>query len=57
MQVLHLLCIGKTNKEIGRELYLTENTVKFHVRNIYSKLTVTTRAGAVTAARQAGLVP
>lgn len=49
--VIELLCTGVSNKEIGRRLALSDNTVKFHLRNIYAKLNVRTRAAAVMAAR------
>lgn len=49
--VIELLCTGVSNKEIGRRLALSDNTVKFHLRNIYAKLNVHTRAAAVMAAR------
>jgi DNA-binding CsgD family transcriptional regulator len=35
-----LLMAGKTNREIAKELWITENTVKKHVSNIYSKMGV-----------------
>ncbi len=54
--ILHLISAGQTNKQIGRTLDLTENTVKFHLRNIFAKLKVNTRTGAISAARQCGLL-
>lgn len=53
--VIELLCTGLSNKEIGRRLALSDNTVKFHLRNIYAKLNVRTRAAAVMAARDLAL--
>lgn len=50
-QVVDLLCTGLSNKEIGRRLTLSDNTVKFHLHNIYAKLNVRTRTAAVVAAR------
>jgi len=50
--VLRELCRGRSNKEIGRLLGLSENTVKFHLRHIYRKLNVKTRVAALTAARR-----
>jgi len=50
-RVIELLCTGLGNKEIGRRLALSDNTVKFHLRNIYSKLNVRTRTAAVMAVR------
>ncbi|MEO1170001.1 MAG: LuxR C-terminal-related transcriptional regulator, partial [Pseudomonadota bacterium] len=50
-EVLLGLVDGKANKEIARDLDLTDNTVKFHVRNLYKKLEVTKRVNAVARAR------
>ncbi|WP_457588966.1 LuxR C-terminal-related transcriptional regulator [Ensifer canadensis] len=52
--VMRLLSAGLSNKEIGRRLKLSDNTVKFHLRNIFSKLNVTTRTAAVMAGRDTG---
>ena len=41
-----LLAEGRSNLQIARELHLTENTVKFHLRNIYAKLGVANRTEA-----------
>ncbi|MCM2294091.1 LuxR C-terminal-related transcriptional regulator [Allorhizobium sp. BGMRC 0089] len=54
--VIALLSAGFSNKEIGRKLDLSDNTIKFHLRNIFVKLNVGTRTAAVTAARKAGLI-
>ena len=56
LAVLGELCVGRANKEIGRQLDLAENTVKFHLKRIYEKLGAHTRSGAVTAAIQRGLI-
>ncbi len=53
--VLTLLSAGLSNKEIGRKLDLSDNTIKFHLRNIFTKLNVSTRTAAVTAARDRGM--
>lgn len=45
--VLRLLVGGMTNKEIAKEIYVSVNTVKTHIRNIYSKLNVTSRSKLV----------
>lgn len=52
--VMLLLSSGLSNKEIGRKLNLSDNTVKFHLRNIFAKLNVTTRTAAVMAGRNIG---
>ncbi|MGL3807663.1 response regulator [Paeniglutamicibacter sp. R2-26] len=50
VQVLDLLARGLGNKEIARELFVSEGTVKSHLAHVYTKLGVDTRAGAVAAA-------
>ena len=47
LEVLNLLAKGKTNKEAGRDLFISQATVKSHVENILRKLRATDRAGAV----------
>jgi LuxR family maltose regulon positive regulatory protein len=54
--VLRLLPTRLSNQEIGRELYISVNTVRTHVQSIYRKLEVTTRAEAVANARELGLI-
>ncbi len=56
VQVIEELSLGKSNKEIARALDMTENTVKFHLKNIFAKLNVSRRLQAVTAARQRNLI-
>ena len=46
---------GRRNREIARLLVLSEHTVKSHVSNIFQKLGVTDRAGAISAALQRNL--
>ncbi len=45
-EILKLLAEGLSNSQIGARLHLSENTIKFHLRNIYSKLRVTNRTEA-----------
>ncbi len=47
-EILDLLTAGLSNKEIAQKLYLSVRTVEVHLRNIYSKLGVRSRLGAVT---------
>ena len=47
MQVLRLVAKGLPNREIARELYISENTVKNHIRNILDKLHLHSRMEAV----------
>jgi DNA-binding NarL/FixJ family response regulator len=46
LEVLHWLASGASNREIGRQLYITENTVKRPVYNIFGKLNVCNRTQA-----------
>jgi LuxR family maltose regulon positive regulatory protein len=55
-EMLALLANGISNKGIANRLFVSENTVKFHLKNIYAKLGVTSRVQAVSAARQMGIV-
>lgn len=55
--VLRLLPSRLTLTEIASELYVSPNTLKFHLRAIYRKLGVVSRAGAVDSARQMLLLP
>jgi two-component system NarL family response regulator len=54
--VLEQIVRGKSNKEIGNELDISEATVKTHINNLLSKLGVADRTQAATAAIQRGLV-
>jgi len=54
--VLALLARGKSNKEIGANLFISETTVKGHLRHIFTKLNVLSRMEAVTVASRRGLV-
>src|SRR3954451_22003934 len=46
LEVLELLAIGRSNEEIARTLFISTNTVKFHLRAIYSRLGVHNRVHA-----------
>ncbi len=56
MDVLTLLARGKSNKEIGANLYISETTVKAHLHSIFAKLSVLSRTEAIAAANRRGLV-
>jgi len=56
MATLRLLADGKSNKEIGNELDITERTVKTHLAHLFEKLAVTSRTEAVKVATHRGLV-
>lgn len=55
-QVLELLRVGISNKEIARRLGLTESTVKSHVKEVLNKLGALSRTEAVTIALRRGLL-
>ena len=56
LNVLELLARGKSNKEIGVNLYISETTVKSHLRSIFRKLNVLSRTEAITVASRRGLI-
>ncbi|MFM9918397.1 response regulator [Lacisediminihabitans sp. H27-G8] len=56
MQVLESVAAGRSNTEVASELFVTETTVKSHLAHIFSKLDVTSRTAAVSAARQQGIL-
>jgi len=56
LEVLRLLAQGMTYQEIGQQLFLSLNTVQFHVKNIYSKLLVNKRVQAIEKARELNLI-
>ena len=56
LKVLGKLQSGLSNKELADALFITEGTLKWHLRNIYSKLGVVSRLAAVSIARQNGLI-
>ncbi len=55
-EVLELVAQGSTNVEIADQLNVSENTIKFHMRNILQKLHVRNRAEVVAYALRSGLV-
>jgi len=54
--VLRALATGRSNKEIGRELFISEVTVKAHLKSVFAKLNVLSRTEAVAAAVRRGIV-
>ncbi len=50
-EVLQLLAEGHSNKEIGESLFVSHNTVKTHLTNLYGKLEVSRRTQAIQKAR------
>jgi DNA-binding NarL/FixJ family response regulator len=57
LELLRLVASGATNSRLARQLFVTEQTVKFHLSNIYRKLGVANRTQASRFAYQHGLVP
>jgi len=55
-RVLSYLADGSTNKEIARALRLSESAVKFHLRNLFRKFKVSSRAAVLESARQRGIM-
>jgi DNA-binding NarL/FixJ family response regulator len=47
LKVLKAMALGRSNKEIAQELWLSDQTVKFHLRNIYRKLEIASRTEAI----------
>ena len=56
LNVLELLAQGKSNKEIGVSLYISETTVKSHLRSVFKKLNVLSRTEAISVAGRRGLI-
>ena len=56
LEILQELALGFSNKDIARMLDMTENTVKFHMKNIFKKLDVDNRIRAVSAGQEMGLI-
>jgi DNA-binding NarL/FixJ family response regulator len=54
--ILRLVSIGKANKQVASELGLSEETVKGHLKSIFSKLDVADRTHAVTVAARRGII-
>ena len=53
---MHLLASDLTRREIGHELYLSVNTVRAHMRSIYTKLDVASRQEAIARGRALALI-
>ena len=56
LEVLGLVCAGKTNKEVAADLVLSERTVERHLSNIFAKLRVPSRSAATAFAYEHGLL-
>ena len=56
MEVLAVICEGRTDREIAERLFISERTVHVHVRRVLAKLGVSSRTQAATMALRQGLV-
>ncbi|APH43562.1 DNA-binding response regulator [Microbacterium sp. 1.5R] len=56
IEVLERVAAGRSNSEVADELFVSETTVKSHLAHIFSKLDVTSRTAAVSAARRKGIL-
>ena len=56
-EILHLIASGLSNKEIEAHLFISKNTVRTHIKNLYSKLGVESRTQAIKQAREWNLLP
>ena len=56
LEVVRLLAVGRTNREIAHDLFLSPRTVDMHVRNILRKLDCRSRVEAAQRASELGLI-
>jgi two-component system NarL family response regulator len=56
LEVLQLVVKGRSNKEIAAALFLSEETVKFHLKTLFTKLDVQDRTEAAISALRQGIV-
>ncbi len=57
LEILALIAEGLSNREISERLYVSENTVKTHSANLFTKLNARRRTQAVQIAKEAGVIP
>lgn len=57
LEILGLIAEGLSNREIAGRLFVSENTVKTHSANVFSKLSAKRRTQAVQLAKEAGVIP
>ena len=56
VSILKRLDSGLSNREIAEAIFVSEGTLKWHLHNVYSKLNVRNRAGAMVRARALGIL-
>ncbi|GGB24082.1 DNA-binding response regulator [Flexivirga endophytica] len=56
LEVLRQVALGRPNREVAKELFLSEATVKTHLVHVFEKLGADSRTGAVARARELGLL-
>ena len=56
-EILGLIALGMSNREIGEKLFVSENTVKTHSSRLFDKLSVNRRVQAVARGKELGLIP
>jgi DNA-binding NarL/FixJ family response regulator len=56
LEVLRLVSVGRTNREIARELFLSPRTIDMHLRNVLTKLGCRSRTQATRRAEELGLL-
>jgi DNA-binding NarL/FixJ family response regulator len=57
LEILELVADGRSNREVAAGLWISDQTVKFHLANVYRKVGVGGRRGAVDLARSEGILP
>jgi ATP/maltotriose-dependent transcriptional regulator MalT len=57
LEILALIAAGLSNREIAGRVFVSENTVKTHSANLFSKLNARRRTQAVQIAKEAGVIP
>jgi LuxR family maltose regulon positive regulatory protein len=56
LSIMKRLETGLSNKEIAEAIFVSEGTLKWHLHNVYGKLNVKNRTGAMTRARALGIL-
>lgn len=56
-EIMELLESNFSNQELAKRLFISESTLRFHLKNIYRKLQVRNRSGAIAKARYLNILP